>query len=129
VGLFSRIRDFLVHPIQTIRGERSEGPSEPFRDREPGFTPEFTPVERDLGVNARGYQMDQVELDYGKWLDTSQTVHPDSPRSSDLPRADTITVKITYPDGQYVWRTFAGPFDDWDDVIEAVEDWFYDTEY
>ena len=107
--------------------QRQHHASQPPPPPPPHKPPTAPPPSGGGGPNSRGYNFDQVTIDYGKWTDSRHRVHDDPPDSlSQLRRVDLLAVKITYPDGEEIWRSFVGTFDDWDELMDHVEGWFYD---
>lgn len=59
-----------------------------------------------------------------QWWDTYGHHHDTDSDREDFPdpwNIDMVGITVQLPDGTYETRNFAGPFNDWDEVQDAVE--------
>lgn len=42
----------------------------------------------------------------------------------DWPNADYVVVKVVEPNGSTYWTTIVGPFDDYEDFLDHLQDWW-----
>lgn len=76
-------------------------------------------------ANNRGYE-EWDEIIYGDWSDTYGGMHDgqtgDNP--SEWDDVDWVKVGFVYPDGWTEFRTFVGPWDDYEDFYGDLEEWW-----
>lgn len=126
MGFWSTLRDFVTHPIETLRG--GESPPPEVDDFETEFSPGGTGNEGEFDWQLAGYVPAGQVFDGGY-----VNVDPDS--SGDrvvttsftgwdfLPDTDYVVVKV-FHGGESYYVTLGGPFEDIEDLESAIADWW-----
>ena len=82
--------------------------------------------------NTRGFDPDEIEWRISQWYSFGGVKHEedDPPTGIDFRTVDWLTVEFTYPDGFVTWRSWSGPFDDIEEVVDDyIEAWYDDRQY
>jgi len=82
-----------------------------------------------MPANDRGYESDEIEVNFVAYLDTDQNFHSQEELEGGTvddvqwDAVDWATVEVRYPDGHREFVHFVGPFEDVDDFYEGFLDW------
>jgi hypothetical protein len=83
-----------------------------------------------VAENSKGVDWEDVGLSVRDWIDVDQRhydVDEDRnnwPSDHDLANADVVRITFIYPNGDQETRWFGGPWNDWEEFLGDLEEWW-----